>query len=162
MKNLKELGIEVIVLKMDKSDRIKEIQYSINEMIFKYEHTYLFKSEAIELKELLLMYGIELKDNTTPSGTTLKSILRAYIKSLDTYIIQYKEDHNIIQKMINYHISRYVKDKHTDKLTVSRMIKHLDCWKRFKDNVEDTVNLNLKNFNDMQRELLTKLVKHYS
>lgn len=162
MKTLEDLGIKIISLGKDKSESIKNIQYSINEKIIKLDKTYIFRNEAIEMREMLFNYGMELKDDNTPSGSLLKSHLRDFIKLLDTYIATYSEDLNELQKMINYTVANYVKDKVQKNLTDKRILRYLNEWKRLKENVTDTTKLNITNINSMQKELLTMFVKRYS
>lgn len=162
MKRLEDIGISSISLGKDKNENVKFVQYEVNELIFGLNKSYLFKGEAESLKEALINHGVALKDDSSSASVCLKNKLREYIKLLNDYINAYVEDSNTVQKMISYTVARYVKNKKENSLTKKKILIFLDEYKRLKDNVTDTTNLNLTAFNDMQRELLTAIVQYYS
>lgn len=161
MKNLKELNVVPIIYKGTKTDEVREIQYSINDMLFKYQNTFVFKDEAEEIINHLMESGANLRLDNSEASKYIKEQLRSHIRLLKGYLETYSCTSEDIQKIINFNVANYIKDKKNDNLDDKRIIHYLKQYKRIQKQAEG-YDVTAKHINNMQKELLTMFVKKYS
>lgn len=171
LSKLSDLGIGIIQCKQSgKNDEIIKLQYKANDILFKYSNTYISPVELKNDIDTLINIGIELKNvnvsDTSPKETILRQI-RDIVTKMRKYIQQYIYDENdavIVQKMINYTVTHYLKNKKEDTLTVKKIIKYLDDWKRLHTQFIIPYNIKVKTttFNTMRDELISILTQIYT
>lgn len=168
MKSLKDLNIEIFNLGKDylrANDGTKQMIYKINGKMLLYGNTVISKDEAIDLLNTLREYGKKLdKICTSTSYSKLLPLFREYYKALNGYIKDFEwvdEDIHTLQKLINYNVANYIREKKTVGLNPESITKHLQYMKRTYKIINDSPymdRLKLKSFMEMNKELL----KEYS
>lgn len=161
MKNLKELNVVPIVYKGTKTDEVREIQYEINDVLFKYQTNPIFKDEAENIISILMESGANLRQDNSEASKSIKEQLRSHIRQLNGYLETYSCTAEDIQKIINFNVANYIKDKKNDNLDDNRIIHYLKQYKRIQKQAEG-YDVTAKHINNMQKELLTMFVKRYS
>ena len=161
MKNLKELNVVPIVYKGTKTDEVREIQYGINDVLFKYQTNPIFKDEAENIISILMESGANLRQDNSEASKSIKEQLRSHIRQLNGYLDTYSCTAEDIQKIINFNVANYIKDKKNDNLDDNRIIHYLKQYKRIQAHSEG-YEVNATHINSMQKELLTMFVKRYS
>lgn len=168
MKSLQDLGIEILNLGKDyfkANDTTKDMVYKVNGSILKVNKTVITKTEAEELLHVISEYGKKINSICTVTiANKLLPTFRTYYTNLKEYIEEFEwseADITTLQKLINYNVANYIREKKTLGLNPESITKHLQYMKRtynivlqspFKD------KLKMKSFMEMNKELL----KEYS
>lgn len=172
LKNLTELGIEPIKCPENKNDDLKELQYAINEQIFKHQRFYITHIDGKLLADKLIELGTQIKKlptQTTASENILNK-LRNIVNTLKKYLKELNydtEDEQKIQNTLNYIVVQYLKKKKNLTLTPKNITHILDDWMHVNNyilmpNLSRFKNLNTKAFYSARKELLELYVKCYA
>lgn len=168
MQTFKELGISIIKCENKQgNDKIKEIHYRINELLFKYQMRYAMWGLASFLEKKLTEFGIELAAVETTEAARAKkneilTILRKYVRVLKQYTdvngIDATEENKAATAIQKYSVSNYLKNKET--LSTEQIITILEDNKELYDNA--IKNYIIPSFKKMNDELIEMFKKRYA
>lgn len=163
MRTFAEIGVNVIKCQNRQTcDRLKEIQYKINAILYPLPKRVASKRAICRLREQLITYGKELSAISCPNIAEPKrqeiiAIIREMCRNLGA---QLKNEMDISQdeanRVFRYQVSQYIK-KRSSTMTDNDIIMMLE---QNKELAEDYPNPTSK-FLDMQNELLEELNKKY-
>lgn len=172
MKRLTDLNIGIIKAKnKEGNDKIKEIHYRLNELIYDYNFKYVTTTIQSKLYEEFIKAGMELKEidnpKAKPKAEEIQAILRTYCKTLKTYMSD--NDKSQIQAAINYFVREYINDKDNIKGNIDKAVEYLYKAKRTAEDYLDPNNvmgLNLTKFDEAIKEILREvnntITTHYN
>jgi len=115
----KSLGVSPIKCEAKEgTDKLKDLHYRINDLLYRNCGRYLFKPQAEELFQNLCALGkelsaLEVPDRARPKKDELLSKLRIICNSLATYRHQEQtsEDIPLMQKTVNWWLHQYIAAK---------------------------------------------------
>lgn len=173
LKRGNEVGITTIKTEEKQGcDSLKDIHYHINELTFKYQQKYIDKYTAKEvidkydgfineLNELKIPSGAETKKNEIISQLkTNKGILTDYMNTVEID----ETDIPKIQKMIQFQVASYIKDKND--FNINKATTYLEDMNwlttRFINNPKCINGLNTNTYYKMNREIVQWILGKYS
>ena len=149
------------------TDKLKEIHYQINDVLYKNSGKYIFQHHAERLYDQLCDYGkrlasLEVPDRAAQKKSELLSKLRTVCNSLKVYKkqTQTSEDVKDMQSAVNWLLHRCIEAK--DNITDEQVIDFLKEIKELHDAVypwED--DLKLTNLIKMNRQLINHITTKY-
>lgn len=168
LQTLKQMGITPITVTNIKLrlDSLKTLQYKANEVMYPHFNSVLSLDETRALKEQIKLICEDIKklNETRETQEVIRQLLDI-IKALRTYIANYRFDDGDVekvQKLINYRLACYIKDKKDNNLTDDRILYHLKNIKRLYDSgFLATSTYKLKPFVSMHKELLEEFNNRY-
>lgn len=141
------------------TDKLKELHYKVNDVMFNYNKQYIAPKTAERLFSLLCKYGVSIKDLELPQRAIEKrdeilSALRDACNSLKNYKDNYKtttEDKSQAQKTLNYAVSQYLtkKEEYTDEDYLKALRRNKTLYTEY-----NTEGLKTTAFKKMQAECL--------
>lgn len=151
------------------SDKLKQLHYQINDVLFKYKKRYAFKYYVDNLYKELLPLFKELKDLDVPQTSIPKkeeilSIGRYIFKILKNYTEDNSNIESAIENSLKYEMSNFVKTKanlyklpiqnYIDLLTANKTL--FDCLIPYKTIIDNNPNLKSKfeNHIKLQKQLI--------
>jgi hypothetical protein len=149
------------------TDKLKEIHYQINDVLYKNSGKYIFQSHAERLYNQLCDYGkrlasLEVPDKANPKKSELLTKLRTICNSLKVYKkqAQTSEDVKEMQSAINWLLHRFIEAK--DNITDEQALELLKETKELSDAVYPwEEELKLTNLVKMNRQLINLITTKY-
>lgn len=128
-KNLEQLGITPVKCQnKNGTEKIKELHYKLNDLLFKYRYTFLSPKMALWLVKSISGLSEELKglSGTTPASaqeklSEVKKGASDAISKLNAYYSQVENDEMTNSKVIKKRVGEYIKEK--DALTFDKALE---------------------------------------
>lgn len=164
----KSLGLSPIKTEnKEGTDKLKEIHYQINDVLYKNSGKYIFQHHAERLYDQLCDYGkrlasLEVPDRAAQKKSELLSKLRTICNSLKVYKkqTQTSEDVKEMQSAVNWLLHRFIEAK--DNITDEQALELLKETKELSDAVYPwEEELKLANLVKMNRQLINLITTKY-
>lgn len=171
VKGLEIMGKPISCTNREGSDKIKDIHYQINDIIFQWGYKYMTPIDAHFVYNQLCELGKQLKDLEVPDRAQAKKDeilikLRGICTNLktyhDTYRLGSQEDVQQAMSTTKYLVSTYLKDRQNKALTPQRIVELLEEHKRIRTNMlqplSQLYNVSYNtSFTNMPEELINTL-----
>lgn len=164
----KSLGLTPIKCEAKEgTDKLKEIHYQINDVLYKNSGKYIFQQHAERLYDQLCDYGkrlasLEVPDRAAQKKSELLTKLRTVCNSLKVYKkqAQTSEDVKEMQSAINWLLHRFIEAK--DNITDEQALELLKETKELSNAVYPwEEELKLTNLVKMNRQLINHITTKY-
>lgn len=175
LKLIEIVGKPITCSNREGTEKIKDIHYKINDIIFHWNYRYISPEDARQIYAELCEYGKALKDLETPDKakpkqneilTKLRGICQNLKVYAETYVLGTSEDLNHVNATTRFLLSEYLKARNNNELTPQKILELLEDHKRIRTNMIEPLskkyNMSFNQaFTNLPEELIDTLRSRY-